>query len=230
MKFIVALSLLLAVATAVPRRLVVPVKDAQVGKSRIISGSPAKPGQYAFQVINESEMMVGNLFCGGALISSHWVLTSAHCASGASSHTITMGTISSNGDDPKAVVVHTTSHIVHENYDSWFLWNDVALVDLVSDVKFKASNGVSPVLNFVNLTTISNEDCDAIIATSILDSTLCCKGNPEHGTCRGDSGGPLFEYDSEKKPRHIGVVSFVSAAGCASGYPSGYGRTSSHIS
>ncbi|KAF5293469.1 hypothetical protein FQA39_LY02954 [Lamprigera yunnana] len=259
MKFIVALSLLLAVASAAPKRLVVPVKDAHVGKSRIISGDPADPGQYPFQVINEFEMFLGTSFCGGALISSHWVLTAAHCASGAYSHTVTLGTISSNGDDPNAVVVHTTSHIVHENYDSLYLWNDIALVDLVSDVQFTdliqpislgsrvvepdapvwvsgwgktsdSSNWVSPVLNFINLNTISNEDCADVYGGSIVDSTLCCRGHPEHSTCSGDSGGPLFEYDSDEKRHHIGVVSFVHVAGCASGNPSGYGRTSSHIS
>ncbi|KAF5293465.1 hypothetical protein FQA39_LY02950 [Lamprigera yunnana] len=258
MKFIVALSLILALASAAPKRLVVPVKDARVDKSRIIAGSPAEPGQIPFQVLDFTETSTGISYCGAALISSRWVLTAAHCAVGTSSHTLHLGTISSGGDDPNAVVVYTTSYIVHENYDSYYLLNDVTLVDLVSDVQITdrirpirlgsrvvqpnesvwasgwGNTGdptvwISPVLNFVYLTSISNEECAVIHGAWVADSTICAKGNPVHSTCYGDSGGPLFEFDDASEPYHIGVVSFVSGAGCTSGHPTAYARTSSFI-
>ncbi|KAF5293466.1 hypothetical protein FQA39_LY02951 [Lamprigera yunnana] len=261
MKLILALSLLLAVASAAPKRLVVPVKDARVDKSRIIAGSPAAPGQFPFQVLDFTETSTGTSYCGAALISSRWVLTAAHCAVGTSSHTLHLGTTSSNGHDPDSIVVYTTSYIVHENYDSYYLLNDVTLVDLINNVQFTeriypirlgsrvvqpdapvlasgwgntgdrtvSSTWISPFLNFVHLITVSNEECAVIHGAWVVDSTLCAKGNPVHSTCYGDSGGPLFEYDSAKEPHHIGVVSFVSGAGCISGHPSAFARTSSFI-
>ena len=43
---------------------------------------------------------------------------------------------------------------------------------------------------------------------------------------QGDSGGALVVQNGGSYTQ-IGVVSFVSSAGCASGYPSGYARVSS---
>ena len=42
---------------------------------------------------------------------------------------------------------------------------------------------------------------------------------------QGDSGGALVVQNGGSYTQ-IGVVSFVSSAGCASGYPSGYARVS----
>jgi secreted trypsin-like serine protease len=45
---------------------------------------------------------------------------------------------------------------------------------------------------------------------------------------QGDSGGALVDQSGNGYTQ-IGVVSFVSSAGCASGYPSGYTRVTSHV-
>jgi len=45
---------------------------------------------------------------------------------------------------------------------------------------------------------------------------------------QGDSGGALV-VPSSGGFTQIGVVSFVSSAGCASGYPSGYARVTSFV-
>jgi len=44
---------------------------------------------------------------------------------------------------------------------------------------------------------------------------------------QGDSGGPLVIRNSNGTFTLIGVASFVSSAGCASGHPSGYARVTS---
>ncbi|KAF5293454.1 hypothetical protein FQA39_LY02939 [Lamprigera yunnana] len=261
---ILAVFSLLAVAAALPNRLIVPVKDAQgknryvAASSRIISGQPAKVGEFPFQVHNIFSTSQGTSFCGGALISSRWVLTAGHCVYGAFSFQITLGTIYSSGNDPKAVVRYTTRSIIHTGYDSFLLWNDVALIDLKEVVTFTsliqpvklgsrtvgdsqlvvvsgwgktsdATPSVSPTLNWVSLKTILNSACSAVYGLTVTANTLCCVGAPHHSTCNGDSGGPLFEYDSTRNPFHVGVVSFVHKAGCASGNPSGFSRTSSYI-
>lgn len=46
---------------------------------------------------------------------------------------------------------------------------------------------------------------------------------------QGDSGGPLVQFDSNGEATHVGIVSFVNNAGCASGNPSGYVRTESYL-
>ena len=89
------------------------------------------------------------------------------------------------------------------------------------------TGGTAQSLMWTNLRIISNEQCAKIYGTSIIvSSTLCALGydSDNQSTCNGDSGGPLItEVDGEKM--QIGVVSFVSSAGCSSGNPSGYART-----
>jgi len=46
---------------------------------------------------------------------------------------------------------------------------------------------------------------------------------------QGDSGGALVIQNGNSYTQ-IGVVSFVSSLGCASGYPSGYTRVTSFLS
>jgi secreted trypsin-like serine protease len=45
---------------------------------------------------------------------------------------------------------------------------------------------------------------------------------------QGDSGGALVLNNGDSYLQ-IGVVSFVSSLGCASGYPSGYARVTSFL-
>ncbi|KAK4874415.1 hypothetical protein RN001_013775 [Aquatica leii] len=248
--------LLLAVAVAaVPSRNVLPVREALDLSPRIISGEPASLGQFPWQVINKFTIFLGTAFCGGALITPRWVLTAAHCADCAFDFTITLGALYSDGrPESQSVVVKTTKGVVHPDYSSSYLTNDIALVDLLTDVVLSdyiklipldtehlgsgvsvtasgwgktsdSSNVVSQILNFVTLTTTSNTICESVYGSSITEGTLCCLGAPEHSTCNGDSGGPLIRVDENGRARHVGVISFVHIQGCASGNPSGYSRT-----
>ncbi|XP_046400541.1 brachyurin-like [Ischnura elegans] len=85
------------------------------------------------------------------------------------------------------------------------------------------AGGVSPTLQYTPLTTISNDECAQFYGDLISESQICAKGDNSQSTCNGDSGGPLAAQDSGS-PLLIGVISFVSGAGCESGYPSGYTR------
>lgn len=44
-----------------------------------MGGQVAKEGQFPWQVAVYFDTSDGTFFCGGALISSSWVLTSGHC-------------------------------------------------------------------------------------------------------------------------------------------------------
>nr|CAD7407043.1 unnamed protein product [Timema cristinae] len=102
------------------------------------------------------------------------------------------------------------------------------------------STGISAELNFVDLNIITNAVCAQTYGTDvIIGSTMCASGAGGRSTCnlstgadaflfQGDSGGPLV-ITQEGSYLQIGVVSFVSSAGCASGNPSGYVRTTSFL-
>ena len=87
----------------------------------------------------------------------------------------------------------------------------------------------SETLNKVDLTVITNQNCSATYgALLIRSSTLCATWTEEFGesTCQGDSGGPLALINGTST-MVVGVTSFGSSEGCASGAPSAYARVSS---
>nr|CAD7575234.1 unnamed protein product [Timema californicum] len=93
-----------------------------------------------------------------------------------------------------------------------------------------SATGVSNNLNFVNLNIITNAVCAQTYGTAVIvGSTICASGAGGRSTCNGDSGGPLV-LNQASGYLQIGVVSFVSGAGCASGNPSGYVRTGHFLS
>lgn len=63
-----------------------------------------------------------------------------------------------------------------------------------------------------------------------MPSTICAIGweSNDQSTCNGDSGGPLV-IDEGGVYTQIGIVSFVSNQGCASGHPAGYVRLTSFL-
>ncbi|KAI9558942.1 chymotrypsin-like protein [Daphnia sinensis] len=75
---------------------------------------------------------------------------------------------------------------------------------------------------------ISVADCQAVYGNSVQDSVLCIDTTGGHGTCNGDSGGPL-SYINNGVYNQVGLVSFGSASGCELGYPTGFSRISSFI-
>ncbi|KAG8224271.1 hypothetical protein J437_LFUL005077 [Ladona fulva] len=90
------------------------------------------------------------------------------------------------------------------------------------------AGGVSSTLQYTPLKVITNEDCASYYGDIITISQICALGDNRQSTCNGDSGGPLAIYDGENSLL-VGVISFVSGAGCESGYPSGYTRVTTHL-
>ena len=65
----------------------------------------------------------------------------------------------------------------------------------------KTNNGanISPVLNQLAVTLISNEECRKSYGEIIKETNLCAQGKNGTGTCQGDSGSSLQQYSPEHK-------------------------------
>ncbi|XP_063923858.1 chymotrypsin BI-like isoform X2 [Zophobas morio] len=228
----------------------VPIKD--LGP-RIINGQPASLGQFPWQVAIYVTVPGATNLCGGALISDTWVLTAGHCVQDATNFRLALGSNQLSGDDSNRVVQSTEQFVQHEDYNQFTLDNDVAVIPLPSPVSFNdniqpialaesaldadtvvtvsgwgltSGDGASNDLNYVDLVTISTNDCSAAYGSSIGDGVICAQGDGAevHSTCEGDSGGPLV-IDAGSNPVHVGIVSFGHSDGCESGKPAGFART-----
>ena len=90
-------------------------------------------------------------------------------------------------------------------------------------------NTVAENLQFTDLTVITNTLCSQTYGTlTVAASTLCAATPNGRSTCSGDSGGP-YAIRENGYYTQIGVTSFVSSAGCESGYPAGFVRVTSFL-
>ncbi|XP_030611093.1 polyserase-2-like [Archocentrus centrarchus] len=103
--------------------------------TRIVGGEDAPPGRWPWQV---SVQLFGEHFCGGSLINREWVMSAAHCFMGTSplGWKVSLGRQSLQGENPNEVSRNVTTIILHPNYDDLTADNDIALLRLLSPVKF----------------------------------------------------------------------------------------------
>uniref|UniRef100_A0A2C9GV75 Peptidase S1 domain-containing protein n=1 Tax=Anopheles dirus TaxID=7168 RepID=A0A2C9GV75_9DIPT len=88
-----------------------------------------------------------------------------------------------------------------------------------------ASPNTSPVVMFTRNPILSNAQCNSFWSTALVqDQNVCLDASGGRSPCNGDSGGPLAVQDGGSL--EVGIASFVSAAGCASGAPSVWVRIS----
>ncbi|KAJ3652937.1 hypothetical protein Zmor_018860 [Zophobas morio] len=101
-------------------------------KPRILNGQQATLGQFPWQVaiLTINSLLNQTTFCGGALISEEWVLTSAHCIDGSVYSVVYSGTVDLN--DPQRTLSLAETHIVHENFtvDFFSYEYDIGLIKL----------------------------------------------------------------------------------------------------
>uniref|UniRef100_A0A6E8VRS9 Peptidase S1 domain-containing protein n=1 Tax=Anopheles coluzzii TaxID=1518534 RepID=A0A6E8VRS9_ANOCL len=86
--------------------------------------------------------------------------------------------------------------------------------------------GASDVIMYTSNPVMTNAAC--VSAWNIIlvsDQNVCLDATGGRSVCNGDSGGPLTVQDGGES-LEIGIASFVSAQGCASGIPSVWVRIS----
>ncbi|XP_044267832.1 brachyurin-like [Tribolium madens] len=226
---------------------------------KIIGGDDALAGQFPFAAAIYVRTNDGTYFCGGTLISDEWILTAGQCVHEAVSFTIQLGSSTLAGNDPNRVKVSTSESVIHPNFDPISLQNDIGLIklrlpveynDYVRQIRFLPTfrlqdgastiaigwgqisddnSGLSNVLQRVNLTTISTDECKLTYGGQITEDMVCVNGNYNEGSCTGDMGSPLLQHVGRGYYLVVGVASFISGNGCESTDPSGYTRTFSYI-
>ncbi|XP_044266759.1 brachyurin-like [Tribolium madens] len=226
---------------------------------RIIGGNTANAGQFPFMAAINVQTGTSTFFCGGALISNEWILTSAHCVYNAITLTIRLGSIKLTGSDPNRVTLATSHVVPHPDFDPTTSKNDIGLIKLRLPVELtdyiqpialpsgKLANSANPTalgwgqttdedselapeLQYVGLAVISNEECKLTFGSQITEEMVCVDGNYNQGTCLGDTGSPLVvRLIGGTYLQHHGVASFYSGNGCESTDPSGFTRTYAYL-
>ncbi|XP_068234777.1 chymotrypsin B-like [Palaemon carinicauda] len=115
---------------------------------RIVNGAAASANEYPHQVVVYPTILNVRYLCGGSIIKKRWILTAAHCfydgyGRKAGQNDIEVGYGSS--DIYLMTVVRARRYIVHENYDRFTQDNDIALIELPSDLNYESDNAIQPI-------------------------------------------------------------------------------------
>lgn len=111
--------------------------------SRIINGENAVQGSVPWQALIYIQYSSGSYMCGATLIGKRSLITAAHCVEGAVQQVrLYLGAHSRNNLPSLIVLSGSSQIIVHENYNSRTLANDIAVLRLPSDVTF--NNDIAP--------------------------------------------------------------------------------------
>ncbi|KAL7011977.1 hypothetical protein ACKWTF_014542 [Chironomus riparius] len=224
---------------------------------RIVGGSPAVLGQFDYFVIVYGENR--RYLCGGTLIKADWVLTAGHCLYGFKNVEIHFGIINRLASPERSLKIEDNSHlIVHENFDSKELWNDIALIYLEkmsiswlesSSIGFieptplvgDLTNQIATICGFgktsdasgasynLNYIKIPVMEYEKCEAYYYLDeNNICVSTKTGESPCNGDSGGGVVITTEDDQKFLIGIVSFGTSL-CEIKYPVVLTKLSNYI-
>ncbi|KAJ8932956.1 hypothetical protein NQ314_014335, partial [Rhamnusium bicolor] len=168
---------------------------------KIVGGTPANIVNYSYQV----SLLRNNIhYCGGAIISSTWILTAAHCVVGGliSAFSIRAGSSSINSGGQ---IIAASRILFHARYRRRLLDYDIALIQLVSPITIRNASSiplvpsgtgpatgaiatvtgwgdlteggnVSATLRVVQVPIISQANCRAAYNRTIVTDRMFCAG------------------------------------------------------
>ncbi|XP_054078695.1 chymotrypsin-C [Rissa tridactyla] len=128
--------------------------------TRVVGGEDARAHSWPWQIsLQYSRYGAWHHTCGGTLIASNWVLTAAHCISSSLNYRVVLGKqVLSEEDEAGSLAVGVDKIIVHENWNSFFIINDIALIKLAQEVE--VSETIQPAcLPPAGLTLENNYPC-----------------------------------------------------------------------
>jgi len=260
--FTIAIAALIGLASAAPRASRILAKNPRItplseGGHRIVGGENAKYGEFPHQITLLRGGIHGSLMCGGSLVAPGWVVTAGHCChhQHANKLAVAVGNHHLKKEDSDQENIAVSEILLHEDYDSWTISNDICLLkleheatlgDKVKLIDFpeaneeyeegtlctvtgwgttKAGGHLSDVLKKVQVPVVSDEECRAAYGESHIKDSMICAGLKEGGK---DSCQGDSGGPFTCGNQLTGVVSW--GKGCASpGYPGVYTQTSYFI-
>mgnify|MGYP003574005532 CR=1 FL=1 len=96
-------------------------------KLRVVGGWESRENEFPYQI--NLQRSSGSQFCGAVIVSPNYALTAAHCVSGSSASNVfsVLGAHTRSGSEGNRV--GTSNIIVHEDYSSSTIENDVAILE-----------------------------------------------------------------------------------------------------
>merc|ERR1719153_201814 len=115
------------------------------GGGRIGGGEDAEPGEFPHQIML-TRGVGGSLMCGGSLVGPSKVVTAGHCCDGmhANKLGVEVGSHHLYSNDPDQASIAVTKVNLHEDYDSWTIYNDICTLDLAEEADF-SSDMIGPI-------------------------------------------------------------------------------------
>ncbi|RWS25124.1 uncharacterized protein B4U80_09205 [Leptotrombidium deliense] len=201
---------------------------------RVVGGENTVYGQVPWQVLIKESRLFGWLSfrkCGGVLIGDRWVLTAAHCQAGwlgsldviLGEHDIQL--FQQQNANEKVILRKAKRVIIHPEFSRKRLENDIAIIELESEVNF--DENIQPIC----LPKADEDFTNCMAYVSGWGKTSYNSLGYEQGgkdSCEGDSGGPLMVQRNDSSWVLVGIVS--NGIRCAEpNLPGVYMRVSKYI-